>query len=130
MSSGAKATTVNGELIFGYGWVFNTASAGAGFTPISLVNGDLDEYQVRLRLGNVAPRLSVKPAEHGLPLDGYVRSRLLRKYFGGSIGPLRRRQQCDAVTLSGAANAPMNADANGNYTFSSLAKRHLCGNAQ
>jgi hypothetical protein len=53
-SSGPKTTTANGELIFGYGWVLNTASAGAGFTPISLVNGDLDEYQIQTTAGSVA----------------------------------------------------------------------------
>ena len=42
-SSGAKTTTMNGELIFGYTFIANTATAGAGFTPLTLVNGDLDE---------------------------------------------------------------------------------------
>jgi uncharacterized repeat protein (TIGR01451 family) len=54
VSSGSQITTVNGELIFGYGWVFNTASAGTGFTPISLVNGDLDEYQIQSTAGSAA----------------------------------------------------------------------------
>jgi hypothetical protein len=54
VSSGAKTTTSNGELIFGYGWVFNTATAGSGFTPMSLVNGDLDEYQIQSFAGSVA----------------------------------------------------------------------------
>src|SRR5208337_53339 len=40
-SSGTATTTVNGELIFGYTFLFNTAAAGSGFTPMSLVNGDL-----------------------------------------------------------------------------------------
>jgi hypothetical protein len=54
VSSGPQTTTANGELIFGYGWVLNTASAGAGFTPISLVNGDLDEYQIQPASGSIA----------------------------------------------------------------------------
>ena len=54
VSSGAQTTSSNGELIFGYGWVFNTASAGNGFTPISLVNGDLDEYQIQSFAGGIA----------------------------------------------------------------------------
>jgi hypothetical protein len=54
VSSGSKTTVSNGELIFGYGWVFNTATAGSGFTAISLVSGDLDEYQIQTFAGSVA----------------------------------------------------------------------------
>jgi uncharacterized repeat protein (TIGR01451 family) len=54
VSSGSKSTTSNGELILGYGWVFNTATAGSGFTPISVVNGDLDEYQIQTFAGDIA----------------------------------------------------------------------------
>jgi hypothetical protein len=54
VSSGLQTTSLNGELLFGYGWVFNTASGGAGFTPISLVNGDLDEYEIQAAAGSVA----------------------------------------------------------------------------
>jgi uncharacterized repeat protein (TIGR01451 family) len=54
VSSGPRATTANGELVFGYGWVLNTASAGAGFTPITRVNGDLTEYQIQSSAGSVA----------------------------------------------------------------------------
>lgn len=51
ISSGSKTTSVNGELIFGYAWVLNTAGVGAGFTSLSLVNGDLDEYQIQTAAG-------------------------------------------------------------------------------
>ncbi|HLZ92903.1 MAG TPA: carboxypeptidase regulatory-like domain-containing protein [Candidatus Acidoferrum sp.] len=54
VSSGSRTTSSNGELIFGYGWVFNTATAGTGFTPISLINGDLDEYQIQTFAGSAA----------------------------------------------------------------------------
>jgi uncharacterized repeat protein (TIGR01451 family) len=54
VSSGSRTTTASGELIFGYGWVLNTATAGPGFMPISLVNGDLDEYQIQTTAGSVA----------------------------------------------------------------------------
>jgi hypothetical protein len=54
VSSGSKTTTSDGELVFGYGWVLNTATAGSGFTSISLVNGDLDEYQVQTFAATVA----------------------------------------------------------------------------
>jgi hypothetical protein len=53
VSSGSKVTTANGELIFGYGWVARTASAGSGFTALSLVNGDLDEYRIQSAAGAV-----------------------------------------------------------------------------
>jgi uncharacterized repeat protein (TIGR01451 family) len=54
VSSGSKTTTSNGDLVFGYGWVLNTATAGTGFTPLSLINGDLDEYQIQTTGGSVA----------------------------------------------------------------------------
>jgi fibronectin type 3 domain-containing protein len=54
ISSGAKTTTQNGELIFGYTFPNQNASAGAGFTGLSLVNGDLDEYQIQSTAGSVA----------------------------------------------------------------------------
>jgi len=52
VASGAKTTTADGELIFGYSWVFNTASAGTGLTALSLVNGDMDEYQIQAAAGS------------------------------------------------------------------------------
>ena len=57
-SSGARTTTANGELIFGYTFLANTATAGTGFTGISLVNGDLDEYQIQTTAGSVAATFS------------------------------------------------------------------------
>ncbi|PYQ77748.1 MAG: hypothetical protein DMG01_13865 [Acidobacteria bacterium] len=54
VSAGPVTTTTAGELVFGYGFVFNVASAGAGFTPLSLVNGDLDEYLIESAAGSVA----------------------------------------------------------------------------
>jgi hypothetical protein len=53
-SSGAKTTTSNGELIFGYTFLNQNATAGAGFTGLSLINGDLDEYQFQTVAGSVA----------------------------------------------------------------------------
>jgi hypothetical protein len=54
ISSGAKTTTQNGELIFGYTFPNQNASADSGFTPLSYVNGDLDEYQLQPVAGSVA----------------------------------------------------------------------------
>jgi hypothetical protein len=53
-SSGAITPSMNGELIFGYGFVNQDASSGAGFTPLSFVNGDLDEYQIQTIAAPVA----------------------------------------------------------------------------
>ena len=50
---GPVVTTTAGELVFAYSFVFNVGSAGTGFTPLSLVNGDLDEYLIQSTAGNV-----------------------------------------------------------------------------
>src|SRR5262249_6530599 len=44
VSSGARTPTANNELIFGYSFVGQNASAGTGFTQLTLVNGDMTEY--------------------------------------------------------------------------------------
>ena len=54
VSTASRTTTADGELVIGYGWVVNNASAGAGFTAMSLVNGDLDEYLVQPTAGSIA----------------------------------------------------------------------------
>ena len=54
VSSGSKTPAVDGELIFGYALTFNTATAGTGFTSLSLVDGDLDEYAIQPAAGSVA----------------------------------------------------------------------------
>jgi hypothetical protein len=46
-SSDPITPRANGELVFAYTFIGNNATAGAGFTPITLVNGDLDEYLVQ-----------------------------------------------------------------------------------
>ena len=53
-SSGLKTTTDSGELVFGYTFIANSATAGAGFTPLTLVNGDLDEYLIQSSPGPIA----------------------------------------------------------------------------
>ena len=53
-SSGTATTTSNGQLIFGYTFIANTATAGAGFAPLTLVNGDLAEYMIQPAAGPVA----------------------------------------------------------------------------
>jgi hypothetical protein len=54
ITSGAKSTTQNGELIFGYTFPNQNSSAGTGFTGLSYINGDLDEYQIQQFAGTAA----------------------------------------------------------------------------
>src|SRR5208337_1307125 len=54
-SSGTKATTANGELIFGYTFLASSGSGvGTGFSGLSDVTGDWDEYQIQGSAGNAA----------------------------------------------------------------------------
>jgi hypothetical protein len=61
ISSGTVTTTQNGELIYGYTFPNQNASAGAGFTGLSLINGDLDEYQIQSTAGSVAATFTQQP---------------------------------------------------------------------
>lgn len=53
-SSGSATTSANGELIFGYTFPLGNSSPGVGFTQISLVNGDIDEYLIQPTAGSTA----------------------------------------------------------------------------
>jgi hypothetical protein len=53
-SSGSVTTTADGDLIYGYTFLLNPASPGPGFAGLTLVNGDLDEYEIQPTAGNVA----------------------------------------------------------------------------
>ena len=53
-SSGSQVTTTSPELIFGYTFPLGNSSPGAGFTALSNVNGDWDEYQMQNAAGSVA----------------------------------------------------------------------------
>lgn len=46
-NSGTKTPSKNGELVLGYTFPLGNALPGAGFTQITFVNGDLDEYLVQ-----------------------------------------------------------------------------------
>ncbi len=122
-SSLPRTTTANGELIFGYSFLYNTASAGVGFSGMSLVNGDLDEYQIQNTASSVAATFTqtsgtwfalmatFKPAASG-SVPGWN--------ISGNISPPSAATGA-TVTLSGAANASTNPDAAGNYVFTGLA---------
>jgi hypothetical protein len=68
ISSGAKTTTQNGELILGYAFANGNSTAGAGFTGLSLINGDLDEYQIQAVAGSTAATFTQQPSGNWLAL--------------------------------------------------------------
>jgi len=113
VSSGAVTTSMNGELIFGYGWVFNTATAGAGFTPISLVNGDLDEYQVQSAAGSIAATFTQTTGT-------WFAAVVTFKPIGWSISGNLSGGAGAQVTLSGTSSGSVTADSSGNFTFNGL----------
>ena len=53
-NSGSRTTLFDGELIFGYTFPLGSSSAGSGFTALSFVNGDTDEYQLQSTAGSVS----------------------------------------------------------------------------
>jgi|GEM_PF-6503273 hypothetical protein len=117
VSTPATTTTANGELVFGYTWVVNVASAGSGFTPLSLINGDLDEYQVQPAAGSVAATFNEATA------GGWLAIMVTFKAAGPVIsGNLTSLGSGATVKLSGPSNVNLSttADASGNYIFSGL----------
>src|SRR5262249_2623797 len=60
-------TTQNGELIFGYAFPNQSATPGPGFTGLSFVNGDWDEYQIQAAAGSVAATFT-QPSDAWLAL--------------------------------------------------------------
>ena len=69
VSSGSKITQSNSELVFGYSFVgAGSSTVGAGFTGLSYVNGDWDEYQIQNTSGLSPPVLPKVPACPGLLL--------------------------------------------------------------
>jgi hypothetical protein len=113
VSSGVKTTTINGELVFGYSWVFSSASAGTGFTPISLVNGDLDEYQIQPTAGSIATTFTQTSGT-------WFAAMVTFKPVGWTISGAITGGAGALVTLSGASGATVTADSSGNYTFNGL----------
>jgi hypothetical protein len=119
-SSGSKTTIGNGELIFGYEFIAPTTSTvGTGFTGVSFVNGDWDEYEIQASAGNVAATFTqpsgvwLAMMATFLPVGGFQAS------ISGTISPATAGSGA-IVTLSGAANLTTTADASGNYSFTGL----------
>jgi hypothetical protein len=61
ITSGTKTPTQNNELIFGYTFPNQNATAGPNFTPISLINGDLDEYLIQTTAAPIAATYTQSP---------------------------------------------------------------------
>ena len=118
-SSGAATTTANGELIYGYTFLLNTATAGAGFTGITLVNGDLDEYQIQAAAGSVAATYTQTSGTWFARVATFRPSTATQGAISGTISPSAGGSGV-IVTLSGTASATATTDANGNYTFAGL----------
>ncbi len=119
-SSGASTTTVNGELVFGYRFLFNTASAGAGYTGLSLVNGDLDEYLVQSTAGSVAATFTQTSGTWFALMATFKPASSPTSSISGTVSP-SSIGSATTMTLSGASNATVIADSSGNYSFPGLA---------
>jgi hypothetical protein len=63
ITSGSVTPSQAGELVFGYSFSNQNSSAGAGFTSLSYINGDLDEYQVQSLAGPVAATFTQSPSD-------------------------------------------------------------------
>jgi hypothetical protein len=118
-SSGAVATTAAGELIYGYTFLLNTAAAGAGFTGLTLVNGDLDEYEIQSAAGSAAATYTQTSGTWFARVATLRPATATLGVISGTINPPLGGSGA-TVTLGGAETATAVADANGNYMFSGL----------
>ena len=118
-SSGAITPTANGELIYGYTFLLNTASAGTGFTGMTLVNGDLDEYQIQPAAAPVAATYTQTSGTWFARVATFRPATATQGAISGTISPVAGGSGA-TVTLSGATSATTTADANGNYSFLGL----------
>lgn len=119
-SSGNATTTSAGELIYGYTFLYNTAAAGAGFTGITEVNGDLDEYEIQPTAGTVAATFTQTSGTWFARMVTFLPAAAGPGGISGTISPASIGNGA-TITLTGAANATTTADANGNYALNGLA---------
>src|SRR5882757_5125915 len=118
-SSGSVTTTANGELIYGYTFLINTATAGSGFAGMTLVNGDLDEYQIQATAGSVAATYTQQSGTWFARVATFRPSTITQGVISGTISPAIGGGGA-TLTLSGTESATVVADANGNYSFAGL----------
>jgi hypothetical protein len=118
-SSGSVTTTTNGELIYGYTFLLNTAAAGSGFAGMTLVNGDLDEYQIQPAAGSTAATYSQQSGTWFARVATFRPSTATQGVISGNVSPATGGSGT-TLTLSGTESATVVADANGNYSFAGL----------
>jgi phage baseplate assembly protein W len=58
-STPSVTTSLSGELIFGISSVLTSCTEGAGFTRLSMLNGDSSEYEIQTTAGSVAATWAV-----------------------------------------------------------------------
>src|SRR5262249_25440687 len=68
ITSGTVTTTQDSELVFGYTFPNGNSSVGSGFTALSYVNGDLDEYQIQAAAGRAAATFTQSPSDNWFAL--------------------------------------------------------------
>ncbi len=121
VSSGSKITQSNSELVFGYSFVgAGSSTVGAGFTGLSYVNGDWDEYQIQNTSGSVAASFTQSTSVPWLALMATFRpAGASTLSISGNISPTVGGSGA-AITLSGTVAGTTTADASGNYSFGSL----------
>ncbi len=119
-SSGAITTTAAGDLIYGYTFLLNAASPGAGFTSLTPVNGDLDVYQIQPAAGSVAATFTQQSGTWFARVAAFRSTTMSQNSISGTIMPPTSGTGA-TITLSGAGNATTTADASGNYVLSGLA---------
>jgi hypothetical protein len=119
VSSGVATTTVNGELIFGYTFLYNTATAGAGFTPLSLVNGDLDEYQVQSTAGSIAATFTQTSGTWFALMATFkpAGSTGTTYSISGAVSPAAAGYN---LALSGTTTGNTTTNSSGSYSFNAL----------
>ena len=107
-------TTAAGELIYGYTFLMNTAAAGAGFAGLTLVNGDLDEYEIQSAAGSAAATYTQTSGTWFARVATclFRPTTATQGVISGTISPAAGGSGA-TVSLSGAESATAVADANG-----------------
>ena len=97
-TTASLTTSAAGELVFGYTFAGTSATAGSGFTTLSLINGDPDEFEIQPTSGaSVAATFSQPPGGAWLALMMLVKP-------AGAVGSAADRRgvsaRCWSVSVS------------------------------
>ncbi len=122
ISSGIKTPSQNGELIYGYTFSNQNSSLGSGFTVLSYINGDMDEFVVQSTASAVAATFTqltdkwfammatFRPASNGVSPKTYAISGTVTTTGGSPV----------VGALVGTAGASAYTAADGSYTMNGL----------